>query len=203
MQLDFRYVHLALTAPNEVTVSFPHGIDIVESTKYMLNGFSETQLQRILLALDRAINTLIRIEHDLEPGLLIQRSDETDLHWMKLSEAQHNFDRDLDIPTVKNAHYYAVYALHQLGQSIKLAHDNGKTQFDEHSVRCLTDSVESLSLARLMQERGYRNRSHNDSSDFDANLSLWDEDLAEETSDADSTVDEDSSSQTPSSEQRV
>jgi len=165
MELDFKLVELGKNAPPQVLSRFPRGSEISFNAANHLKQFSPDQLQALLTSLDSAIATLIRIERDLAPELDIERADERDLHWIHISCEHYNFDFYDNITGINNGHFYALYALHQLGAAISHIRQLPKGQFNEESVSCLADAVESMSTARLMFERADRSAASRSSED--------------------------------------
>jgi len=156
MELDYKLVELGKDAPPEVLSRLPQGPHISFSAAHHLKQFSTEQQQALLISLDNAIATLIGIERELAPELDIERADERDLHWIHISCEHYNFDFYDDIPGVNNGHFFALYALHQLGAAIGHIRQLPNNQFNEESVVCLVDAVESMSTARHMFERELR-----------------------------------------------
>lgn len=156
MELDFKLVELGKSAPPELLARLPQGPEISFKAALHLKNFTTDQLQNLLISLDDAIETVLRIEHDLAPELHIERADERDLHWIHISSEHYNFDFYDDIPGVNNGHFFALYSLHQLGAAIFHIRELPKPQLIEASVISLVDAVEALSTARLMFERADR-----------------------------------------------
>ena len=168
MELDFKLVELGKSAPHEVLSRLPQGSEISAVASHYLKQFSDDQLSQLLDTLDQAIATVIRIESDLAPEMDIERSDERDLHWIHISAEFHNFSYLNDIPGIDHGHFYALYALHQLGAAAEQIRQLPPGEFNEASVNHLVDAVESMSTAKFMFERTRRS-DINDASD-----SVWD-----------------------------
>lgn len=168
MGLDFKLVELGRNAPPEVMSRLPQGYEISAMASHHLKPFSDNQLRQLLGTLDQAITSLIRIESELAPEMDIERTDQRDFYWMDISAEYHNFGYLNEIPGVTNGHFYALYALHQLGAAVGQIRQLPKGAFNETSVSYLIDAVESMSTARLNFERVQRSTHTPTDSDWDS-----------------------------------
>ena len=166
MELDFKLVELGRNAPPEVMSRLPQGSEISATASHQLRSFSDDQLRQLLGTLDEAIASLIRIESDLAPEMDIERTDQRDLYWIDISSEYHNFGYLNEIPGITNGHFYALYALHQLGAACEQIQQLPKGTFNDSSVNYLIDAVESMSTAKLNFERTRRSTENDDDSDW-------------------------------------